>query len=146
MKTKIYEIPDSLVGEWEPDARAVIDTWTNQFITLDNFRETIFLKGIEYAQAHKGIAWIVDSSRAKSVFSKDIQDFIASDVFPMFYKIGIRYFLTISPEDTIAKLTVNKYSAKTGPAGLNLVKCSSTADAIQWVKEHALEQVKEKKS
>lgn len=138
MRTKFFEIPGKLEVEWEDEAHAVIDTWTNQFITLDEFREAVFIQGITQAQNNGGVAWIVDSSKAKSVFPKKVQDFIVSDVFPKFYEIGIRYFLTITPEDIVAKLSVTKYSAETGPAGLKLVKCSSVDDAINWVKSYAL--------
>lgn len=122
-----------MVVEWEPTAKAIIDTWTNQFITLEQFKEAVFIRGVNHAKANGGRAWIVNSKKAKSVFKSEIQDFITSDIFPTFAKIGIKYFITISPEDVVANLTVEKYKAKTGPAGLQLVECDSTEDAIEWL-------------
>jgi hypothetical protein len=136
MRTKIYEIPYELTVEWEPEVMAIIDTWTNQFVTLEEFKEAVFVKGVNHARANNGIAWIVNSKNATSVFNPEIQDFISSDIFPTFADIGIKYFITISPNDVIANLTVTKYKAKTGPAGLILVECDSTESAIEWLKEN----------
>ncbi|KKL05240.1 hypothetical protein LCGC14_2608040, partial [marine sediment metagenome] len=54
------------------------------------------VRGINHAKANEGKAWIVDSHRAKGVFSTEIQEYIASDVFPRFAEIGIKYFIPIS--------------------------------------------------
>jgi len=92
MKTKIYEIPGKLVVECDTTARAIIDTWTTYFVSLEEFREAVLIRGVEHAKANNVHAWIVDSHKAKGVFSPEIQDFIASKVFPVFAKIGIKYF------------------------------------------------------
>ena len=136
MRTKIYEIPNKLLVEWEPTVRAVIDTWTTYFISLDEFRDAILTHGVNYAKAYKAQAWIVDSHKAKGVFSPEIQDFIVSDIFPTFAQIGIKYFMTINAEEAVTRLTVNQYSSKVGPHGLKLIEGSSTNGAIEWLKKN----------
>ncbi len=60
------------------------------------------------------------------IFSKEIQDFIGTDVFPAFSQNGIKYFLTItSSVSALSRLTVKKYSAKTGPNNLQLGEFNS---------------------
>ena len=86
---KIYEIKDKMVGEWNPEVRAMIDTWTNYFnVTLKEYQDTIFGTGINFAKANNAQAWIVDSLNAKGVFGQDIQKYIEEEVFDIFEKNG----------------------------------------------------------
>lgn len=137
MKTLIYELPGKLKVEWDNEAHAIIDTWETYFVTLDEFREAVLVKGVNHAKANGGQAWIVDSRKAKGAFSPEIQNFIDSDVFPTFAKIGIKYFMTINAEDAVTRLTVKEYSTKAGPHGMQLLNGSSAEGAIQWLKQNA---------
>lgn len=137
MRTKVYEIPDKLLVEWEPSVRAIIDTWTTYFISLEEFSNAVLIEGVNYAKAHNGQAWIVDSHKATGVFSSEIQDFIVSDIFPEFKRIGIKYFMTINAEDAVTRLTVNQYTTQAGPLGLKVLKGSSVEGAIQWLQKNA---------
>ena len=127
-----------MISTWEADVNAVLDTWTTYSVTLDEFKEAVLIKGLNFAKSHGGIAWIVDSSKANGVFSQEIQKFIGSEVFPTFFKNGIKFFITIKPEVIgLTSMTVSSYSAKAGPAGIKLIDVSSVADAKMWLKEHA---------
>lgn len=138
MRTRIYKIPNKLTVEWEPEVNAIIDTWTNQFVTVEEFTHAVLTKGVNHAIENQGIAWIINSRNATSVFKQEIQALIESTIFPTFAKIGIKYFITISPKDVVANLSVKKYKAKTGPSGINLVECDSTEDAIEWLKKNVM--------
>lgn len=134
----IYSIPDKLEVVWNPEVRAVVDTWTHYGITLEDFKAAVFEKGINFAKAHQGQAWIVDSSQATGVFSQEIQDFIKDEGFKIFAANGIKYFITINSEvSTLTKMTVNRYKSQVGPHGMELVEVASVADAVTWLKEHA---------
>jgi hypothetical protein len=137
MRQKVHEIPGRLTVEWDDQVKAMIDTWTNYTVTLDQFKEAVMKKGIGHATGKGVKAWIVDSSAATGAFAQDIQAFIGSDCFPAFAKIGVKYFITInSTKSAVTKMTVKAYSAKTGPNGLKLVEVDSVADAIDWVKKN----------
>lgn len=136
MRTKIYEIPGKLTVEWDSEAKAIIDTWTTYFVSLEEFREAVLISGVNHAKANGGQAWIVDSHNARGGFSDDILNFIGSDVFPKFAEIGIKYFMTINAEDAVARLTVSQYSTQVGPHGMKLLKGSSVEGAIEWLKTH----------
>lgn len=132
---KIFSLPGNLEVTWNSEVKAIIDTWSNYQISLDDFRDAVLVKGLSHAKKNGGIAWIVDSSKAKGVFSKEIQDFIGSDIFPAFAKNGIKYFITITSKvSAMTKLTVKSYSAKTGPHGLRLIELNNVYDAIDWLK------------
>ena len=134
----IYTIPGKLDVNWNSEVKAIIDTWSSYFVTLDEFKEAVLIKGLSHAKANGGVAWIVDSSTAKGVFSQEIQDFIGSDIFPAFAKNGIKYFITITSKvSSMTKMTVKSYSAKTGPHGLKLVELNNVNDAIAWLKANA---------
>ncbi len=60
----IFSIPDKLDVHWIKEVRAIVDTWTTYFITLDEFREAVLEKGLKHAKANNGQAYIVDSSKA----------------------------------------------------------------------------------
>ncbi len=133
----IHEIPGKLKSEWNQSARAVIDTWTDYNVTLDEFRHAVLEKALTYSAMHRGRAWIVDSSRAKGAFSQEIQSFIGSDVFPAFQRKGIKYFMTITADSAITKMTVSQYSQEAGPCGLQLVQGRSADGAVEWLKKKA---------
>lgn len=134
---KIQEIPGKMYSEWIDEVRAVVDIWQSYSISLEDFREAVLVKGVNYAKERNGQAWIVDSSKAKGVFPQEIQDFIGSTVFPSFVDNGIKFFITIKPETRgLTSLTVANYSAKAGPAGMQLVDLQSVEDAVMWLKEH----------
>lgn len=134
----VYEIPGKLKVTWNDEAKAIIDTWTSYSVTLDEFKEAVLVQGVNHGKSHGVKAWIVDSSQAKGSFKQEIQDFIGSDVFPTFAKIGVKYFITIaSQESAITRMSIKHYQAKTGPNGLELVELPSAADAIEWLKLHS---------
>ena len=134
MQTAI--IPNKMVQTWNADVHAIIDTWISYYVTLNEFSDAVLSKGLEYSKLNKGRAWIVDSSTASGNFSREIQNFIGSDVFPAFAKAGIKYFITITSQNALTNLTIRNYSAKTGPNGLQLVQIDSLADAIDWLKKN----------
>ena len=135
---KIHSIPGNLEVTWLDDVKSIVDTWSNYNVTLEDFKDAVMSKGLKYSKANGGIAYIVDSSTAKGVFSQEIQTFINSDVFPAFAKSGIKYFITITSQvSSVTKMTVKSYAAKTGPNGLKLVELNSVDEAVEWLKANA---------
>ncbi len=136
MRTKIYEIPDKLLVEWDSDAKAVIDTWKTYSVSLEEFKEAVLIKGINYAK-NKGVrAWIVDSHEAKGAISQEIQQFIETQVFSTFARIGVKYFMTINSESALTNLSISQYSTSAGPHGLKVLNGSSAEGAIEWLKKN----------
>lgn len=134
----VHSIPGKLTVTWQNDVKAIVDSWDSYSITLEQFSDAVLAKGVNFAKSHKAVAWIVDSSKAKGAFSVEIQNFIGSDVFPAFAKIGIKYFITITSQiSSVTKMSVKNYSAKTGPNGLKLVEVGSVSEAIEWLKHNA---------
>ncbi len=129
---KIFEIPGKLTVKWNAEAKAIIDTWDSYPVTLEGFEQAI-LKGVEYAVANGGIAWVVDSRKAKGQFSQEIQNFIVSDILPKIASIGIKYFMTINAFDDMTNLTINQYTTKVEKIGLKVVRGSSVEGAIKWL-------------
>ncbi len=136
MRTKIFEIPNKLLVEWDGDAKDIIDTWTTYFVTLDEFKNAVLIKGVNHAKANNVQAWIVDSHKAKGAFSPEIQEIIGSHIFPKFAEIGVKYFMTINSDDAVTRLTVNQYSTHVGSNGMKLLKGSSVEGAIEWLQKN----------
>jgi hypothetical protein len=116
---------------------AIIDTWTDYGITLEQFSEAVLQKGLGHAKNNGGKAWIVDSSGAKGNFSKECQAFIETDVFPAFAENGIKYFITIRSKSALTNITIKNYQAKIGPHGIQLVEAQDVQGAIDWLKANA---------
>ena len=133
----IYEIPGKLAIYWDDDVHAIVNTWKNYYIRIDEFQQAIMQAGLDHAKANGGIAWVVDSSDAEDKFSENILNYIGEDVFPTFVKIGIKYFITIKPDHSpIAAFNVTSYSMKTAPAGLKLIEMPDLESALKWLKDH----------
>lgn len=137
MRTKVYEIPGKLLVEFDTDAKAMIDIWSTYAVTLAEFKDAVLVKGVNHAKTNGVKAYIVDSSKAKGAFSAEIQNFIATQVFPAFVRIGIKHFLTIDSESAITNLSVKQYSANADSSGLNVIRGSSVQGAIDWLKKNA---------
>lgn len=135
---QISEIKNKMIQTWNSEVCAVIDTWQNYYVSLDDFKNSIS-SGFEKCKNNNGIAWIVDSSKATGNFSREIQNFIGTDVFPNFLKNGIIYFITIPAENPLTKLTVMNASSKAGPNGVTLVEVNNIESAIKFLKNKKLE-------
>lgn len=133
----VHTIPGKLTVRWEASAGAIVDTWVDYDVTLAEFKEAVLGKGLVHAKANKGQAWIVDSSGAAGNFTKECQEFIASDVFPAFAAAGIKYFLTIKSKSALTNMTIKTYQSKTGPNGLQLVEADSVDGAVAWLMKNA---------
>ncbi len=131
----VYQIPGKLTVNYDPTAHAIIDSWATYFVTLAEFKEAVLVKGVAHAKLNKAQAWIVDSSKASGAFSPDINKLIADEVFPTFAKIGIKYFITVTSQSALTKLSIASYTAHAGPSGLKLVEARSAFDALAWIKQ-----------
>lgn len=135
---QIHCIPNKLIVEWLPDVHAIIDRWSSYGVTLKEFSAAVLDHGLGYARAHRGIAFIVDSSQAQGAFSQEIQAFIDSDVFPAFAASGIKYFITVTGDtNAITKMSVRRYAARSGPHGLELVEVATAQEAVEWLRKNA---------
>ena len=132
----IHEIPGTLVVEWNDEVKAMFDTWSSYSIKLPQFREAILEKGVAYARAHRGRAWVMDATKARGAFSDDIQKLIETEVFKTFASIGIKYFITIkSAGSAVTNLSIKSYTAHLGPSGIQLVEVPDRNTAVAWLRQ-----------
>ena len=133
---KVFEIPGTLLVEWNDEVKATIDTWTNYVIKVEQFREAILQKGVANARANGGRAWVMDASKAKGAFPAEVQKLIEAEVFKTFAKIGVKYFLTVKSASAITNMSIKNYTTHIGPSGLQMVEVPDVSKAIAWLKEH----------
>jgi len=134
--TAVHELPGVLSVEWNDDVKAMFDTWSSYTINVPQFREAILQKGVSFAHAHGGRAWVMDATKAKGAFPQDVQTLIATEVFKAFAAIGIKYFVTIKSGSAITNMSINRYTAQLGPCGIQLVEVPDQRDAVAWLKAH----------
>jgi hypothetical protein len=133
----VHHIPGTLLVEWNEDVKAMVDTWSTYLIKVPQFREAILVKGLAYAKAHKGRAWVMDATKAKGAFPEDVQKLIETEVFKAFAAIGIKYFITIkSAGSALTNMSIKTFTAHLGPCGIQMVEVPDLNKAIAWLKEH----------
>jgi len=132
---RIHKIKGKMNAEWWSDINAVLDTWENPTVSLDEYRDAVLVKELNHARKNGGVAWIVDSRKAKTSFPEDIQKFINTEVFPNFARSGIKYFITINPDSDETYHTVDNYYSRISPSGLELVEAKSLQDAETFLKD-----------
>ncbi len=133
----VHEIPGTLVVEWNDEVKAMFDTWSSYTVKAPQFREAILQKGVAYARAHGGRAWVMDATKAKGAFSEEIQKLIETEVFKIFAGIGIKYFITIkSAGSAVTNMSIKSFTAHIGPSGIQMVEVPDRNSAVAWLRQH----------
>jgi len=133
----VHEMPGILRVEWNNEAKTMVDTWSSYAISVPQFREAILERGVDYAKAHRGRAWVMDATKAKGAFPPEVQKLIETEVFKTFASIGIKYFMTIkSAGSAITNMSIKSFTAHLGPCGIQMVEVPDQTTAITWLKEH----------
>jgi hypothetical protein len=132
---KLYEIPGTLLVEWNSEVNAIVDTWSSYFITAAKFREAVMGAGLSYARSYRCRAWVMDASGVKAgAYPQEVQDLIAKEVFKAFAVVGIKYFLTIKSPSVVANMAINRANVNLAPVGIKLVDVPTLAAAIEWLR------------
>jgi hypothetical protein len=135
-KEPLNEIPAKMSSFWLPEHHAVLDEWASYFVSLEEFKAAVMVKGLKASSSRKGRAWIVDSRNAKGVFSDEIQAYIGASVFKDFMAHGVKFFITIrSKVSTTTNLTIQRYEKQAGPAGIQLVTVDTLEQALAFLHE-----------
>ena len=130
---KIYEMPGTLLVEWNDEVKTMVDIWSNYLITVPQFREAVLNGGCTcqgpWSSPGGGF------SKAKGAFSPEIQKLIETEVFKAFAAIGVKYFITIKSASAVTNMSIKSYSAHAGPCGLQMVEVPDMNKAIAWLKD-----------
>lgn len=109
MKKELYNVPGKVVGHHHPDIHAIIDTWSSLFISLDEWKSSVYDIGIvDYAPKNGVRTWIIDTSTARSVFPPDVQEFREKVAKPKLEENGVQYLFVVLPEVGIGKFSAGK--------------------------------------
>jgi hypothetical protein len=135
-KEPLNEIPAKMSSFWLPEHHAVLDEWASYFVSLEEFKTAVMVKGVKASTMRRGRAWIVDSRNAKGVFSDEIQAYIGTNVFKEFMAHGVKFFITIrSKVSSATNLTIVRYEKQAGPAGIQLVTVDTLEQALAFLHE-----------
>lgn len=109
MKKELYKIPGKVVGHHDPSINAIIDTWQSLFISLEEYKSTIYEIGIvDYAPKNGVTTWIIDTGHGRSVFRPEVQEFREEIARPKLEEVGIKYLFVVLPEKGIGKFSAGK--------------------------------------
>ena len=135
---KICTIPGVLEVTWREDVRAVVDTWLKYYVKLEEFKKAMIEIEIPYAKKHGATSWISNPSKAKEALSQEVQECTANELMPRWRKIGIKYFLIVTPEDsTVTRMSISGFSSKLSQHEIKFIEVSDFEDAINWLKKNA---------
>ncbi len=137
MPKELYHVPGKVVGHYHPEINAVIDTWTSLFISLEDFKASIYDIGIaDFAPKNGVTTWIIDTSHGKSVFPPDVQEFRQNIASPKLEEVGVKFLFVVLPDKGIGKFsagkTANIYS---GQHGMQTFEVHSIEEAKNILKE-----------
>lgn len=136
MKQEIYSIPGKMMGHHDLQINAIIDTWQNLLVSLEDFKKTVFDQGMPYAIENKLNTWVVDTSEAIGTFKPEIQAYIESTVAPKCAEIGIKYFFVVLPKSAISKLSARKIAKiNANQEGMQTIEVGSVDEVMSLLKE-----------
>ncbi len=137
MKKEIYSIPGKMVGHHHPDINCIVDSWTSLFVTLDEWKSTVYDIGItDYAPRNGVTSWIIDTSKASGVFKPEIQEFRTNVARPKLEENGVTRLFVVLPASAIGKLSARKTAKLYDAKGiLKAYDVMSIEEAFDIIKE-----------
>lgn len=132
MVKELYNLPGKVVGHYHPEINTIIDTWTSMFISLEQWKSTVYDIGImDFAPKNGVIAWIIDTSNARSVFPPEVQEFRQKVAKPKLEENGVRYLFVVLPEKGIGKFSAGKTAnIYEGQGSLQAFEVNSIEEAL----------------
>jgi hypothetical protein len=131
----ICNIPGKMNLYWIPEVHATCEVYTDYFVSLEEFKYVLGV-GQRFSKEHKAIAKIVDSSKAKGSFPQEIQDYLPEG-FSILIADGIKFFITITSQSVLTKMSINKFLVHAGHSGISTLEVASIDDAVEWLKLNA---------
>ena len=133
MKEKIYEIEGKFASYYYPETKTIVDIWEDLSASFEDWKSTIYDVGIMKFAPQKGATtWITDTSNAKGVFDKRIQEFREEVSAAAMAKSGIKLFFTVTSSSAIATLSARKTSkAYSGHGDMKSITVSSVEEAFE---------------
>ena len=132
----VYELPGVVKVEWDPEVCALIHTWFNYFLRLDQFQDAIIVRALGHARANGGLAIIADTSAAKGALPDDVQRYVAGNVFREVADAGIKYIIGVSSTSAITSLSLNRSLSNAEIHGIKRLEMASVAVAVEWLKDN----------
>jgi len=133
MREKIYEVPGKFVGYYYPESRTIVDIWEDLSASFEDWKNAIYDIGIlKFAPENEVTTWVTDTSSAKGVFDKQIQDFREEVSAAAMANSGVKLFFTVTSSSAIATLSARKTSkAYTGHGDMKSITVSSVEEAFE---------------
>lgn len=138
MRQEVYSIPNKMVGYYDQEINGMIDTWHSLFVSLEEFKSTVFDIGIAFAQQNNVTTWIVDTSQGEDVFKTEVQDFVESTLAPKCAEIGIKYFFVVLPKSDISKASARDVARiNASQHQMQTIQIESVEKAIQLLQDES---------
>ena len=130
----VYDAPGRLQIDWNFESKAIVSTWSTYSVTLEEFKEAVMHRAVNYAKARGAIAWISNASNAQGAFRQEIQTYIGEALFPRFAEAGFKYFISVLPKNALTASAARSFARKIGPNGITLIEVPSVEAAIEFLK------------
>ncbi len=132
MKRTVFEAPEKVLVEHDPDTNTYVLNWLTY--CGPHFRQAVsaFLEAIQ----HGGVTnYVANSSRAVDVPTQEDFQWIDSVARPAMLKAGIRRFITVVPASAVAKMGANRFGRMASQAGVDTYQVASVDEAMAIVLE-----------
>ncbi len=140
MKKELYRVPGKVVGHHHPNINAIIDTWENMFITLEEWKSHIYDIGIvDYAPKNHVTTWIIDTSNGTGTFKSEVQEFRRTVASPKLEANGLKYFFVVLSKQALGKFSARDTAKIYGQGKMKTFAVGSVQEALDILKgEHAI--------
>lgn len=142
MKKELYNLPGKVVGHFHPEINTIVDTWTSMFVSLEQWKSTVYDIGItDFAPKNGVTAWIIDTSKARSVFPPEVQEFRQNVAKLKLEENGVEYLFVVLPEKGIGKFSAGKTAnLYEGQGRLKAFEVKNIDEALLILKEANVKQ------
>ena len=123
----IHEVPGVVKTTFEADTKCIVVYWDN--LSDGDIVKTSCLAQAEKVKSGEAKAVIVETSKSKGVPPQDVQDWFASDLFPVFKEANLKALITVIPESALTKLASKKWMTLGSPFNFEIFEAASLEDA-----------------
>lgn len=134
-REEIYSIPEKMVGHYYPEISAIVDTWeASLFVSSEDWKSTVFDIGVsEIVPKFKVKHWIINTSKARSVFPPAIQDYAENKAKPALEKHGLTHLIVVLPETGIGRFSAGKTADIYDAGKLNAYQVENLDEALALI-------------
>ena len=134
MKKDIYTVKGVVETIYDPAIRSVIVSWYD-FSQFGILRPCLEAQ-VECVREDGAKMIIVDTRKAKGMLEQIDQEWLGTNVFPVYEEYGVKAVITIVPKSALTLLSAKQWQMTGSAFGVDFVETQSFDTALEIVKQY----------